>query len=221
MGGHGGTIEGPRRSRRGWTLTTLALCAALTLTACNGEDGSTGAAGTTPGASPAGPNTSPTGAASPAGTPTPPAGAGPSASAASPKPTAPATAKATPAGKPESLAPTCDHKMPISPDEIAVNRYTPEGGFHSLIVKHGNWGCGAPDSDGAPFETVGKETFIPIRDDAKITAVTPIVESTENKPITLDALIEWLVAHPNQGLVFRYHLGGKGAIDTLDQVFTP
>ncbi|MER6518838.1 hypothetical protein ABT246_18565 [Streptomyces sp. NPDC001553] len=220
MGGRGGTVEGPRRLR-GWTLTTLALCAALTLTACNGEDGGTDAAGTPSGASPAGPSTSPTGATPPAGTPTPPAGAGPSASAVSAKPTAPATAKATPAGKPKSPAPACDHKMPISPDEIAVNRYTPEGGFHSLIVKHGNWGCGAPDSDGAPFETVGKETFIPIRDDAKITAVTPIVESTENEPITLDALIEWLVAHPNQGLVFRYHLGGKGAIDTLDQVFTP
>ncbi|MEU9799878.1 hypothetical protein [Streptomyces sp. NPDC051000] len=223
MGGRGETIEGPRRSR-GWTLGALALCAALTLTACNGDDGSAGAAGTTPGASPAGPSTSPTTNPTATATPTGAGGAEPSASApkpSAPKPSAPTTAKATPAGKPKPPAPTCDHTMPISPDEIAVNRYTPEGGFHSLIVKHGNWGCGAPDSDGAPFETVGKETFIPIRDDAKITAVTPIVESTENKPITLDALIEWLVAHPNQGLVFRYHLGGAGAIDTLDQVFTP
>ncbi|WP_216591605.1 hypothetical protein [Streptomyces brasiliscabiei] len=115
----------------------------------------------------------------------------------------------------------CDHKMPISPDEIAVYRYTPEGGFLSLIVKHGNWGCGTPDSDGAPFETVGKETFIPLDQAADITVTTPIVESTENQPIGVQEFLDWLEAHPNSGLVFTYHLGGDGAIDRLDEVFTP
>ncbi|MEI5522081.1 hypothetical protein WB401_03540 [Streptomyces brasiliscabiei] len=115
----------------------------------------------------------------------------------------------------------CDHKMPISPDEIAVYRYTPEGGFLSLIVKHGNWGCGTPDSDGAPFETVGKETFIPLDQAADITVTTPIVESTENQPIGVQEFLDWLETHPNSGLVFTYHLGGDGAIDRLDEVFTP
>ncbi|WP_211362556.1 hypothetical protein, partial [Streptomyces chryseus] len=163
-------------------------------------------------------------------TPAPVSSAAPTSIAPAAKPSTPA--KPTLAGgpatkrageKPESPAPstTCDHKMPISPDEIAVYRYTPEGGFHSLIVKHGNWGCGAPDTDGAPFEPVGVETFIPVAENAKITAVTPIVESTENKKITLQQLTDWLVAHPDQGLVFRYHLGPGEEIDTLDQVFTP
>ncbi|MFE3032549.1 hypothetical protein ACFXKY_12975 [Streptomyces canus] len=115
----------------------------------------------------------------------------------------------------------CDHKMPISPDEVAVYRYTPEGGSLSLIVKHGNWGCGTPDSDGAPFETVGKETFIPMDQAAYVTVTNPIVESTENQPIGVQEFLDWLESHPNSGLVFTYHLGADGAIDRLDEVFTP
>ncbi|MDT0569060.1 hypothetical protein RM704_16540 [Streptomyces sp. DSM 3412] len=115
----------------------------------------------------------------------------------------------------------CDHKMPISPDEVAVYRYTPEGGSLGLIVKHGNWGCGTPNSDGAPFETVGKETYIPMDQAAAVTVTTPIVESTTNQPIGVQEFLDWLDAHPDSGLVFTYHLGDNGAIDRLDEVFTP
>jgi hypothetical protein len=115
----------------------------------------------------------------------------------------------------------CDHKMPISPDEIAVYRYTPEGGSLSLIIRHGNWGCGTPDSDGAPFETVGKETYLPMDQAAYVTVTDPIVASTENQPIGVQEFLDWLEVHPDSGLVFRYHLGADGAIDRLEQVFTP
>jgi hypothetical protein len=111
--------------------------------------------------------------------------------------------------------------MPISPDEIAVYRYTPEGGSLSLIFRHGNWGCGTPDSDGAPFETVGKETYLPMDQAAYVTVTDPIVASTENQPIGVQEFLDWLEAHPDSGLVFRYHLGKDGAIDRLEQVFTP
>lgn len=140
------------------------------------------------------------------------AGAVPAASK-SPVPTAPSTGGVDDDG--------CDHKMPISPDEVAVYRYTPEGGSLSLIVKHGNWGCGSPDSDGAPFETVGKETFIPMDQAAYVTVTNPIVESTENQHIGVQEFLDWLEAHPNSGLVFTYHLGADGAIDHLEEVFTP
>ncbi|MBP5889322.1 hypothetical protein [Streptomyces scabiei] len=132
----------------------------------------------------------------------------------------PASAATPPAGGDDG-ADDCDHKMPISPDEIAVYRYTPEGGFLSLIVKHGNWGCGTPDSDGAPFETVGKETFIPLDQAADITVTNPVVESTENQPIGVQEFLDWLEDHPDSGLVFTYHLGADGSIDRLDEVFTP
>ncbi|MCL7430267.1 hypothetical protein [Streptomyces sp. YS415] len=111
--------------------------------------------------------------------------------------------------------------MPISPDEIAVYRYTPEGGSLSLIIRHGNWGCGTPDSDGAPFEAVGKETYLPMDQAAYVTVTDPIVASTENQPIGVQDFLDWLEAHPDSGLVFRYHLGTDGAIDRLEQVFTP
>ncbi|MCF4136384.1 hypothetical protein L1856_05095 [Streptomyces sp. Tue 6430] len=115
----------------------------------------------------------------------------------------------------------CDHTMPISPDEIAVYRYTPEGGSLSLIVRYGNWGCGTPDSDGAPFETVGKETYLPMNQAAYVTVTNPVVASTENQRIGVQEFLDWLEAHPDSGLVFRYQLGADGAVDRLEQVFTP
>ncbi|MCX5408017.1 hypothetical protein OHA37_29650 [Streptomyces sp. NBC_00335] len=214
MRGHGNEVPGPRRLRAQAALAALALCGTLALTACNGNE-EAGAPGT-----PASPATSAaaTGTASPSASPSPS-----SASSATPKKPAPtATSTATPEGtkKAPTPGPTCDHKMPISPDEVAVYRYTPEGGVHSLIVKHGNWGCAAPGMDAAPFDTVGKETFLNIAEDAKITAVTPIIASPVSKPITLQQLIDWLIAHPNQGRVFRYHLDSAGVIDWMDQQYT-
>ncbi|MEV5341176.1 hypothetical protein AB0K93_22270 [Streptomyces sp. NPDC052676] len=111
--------------------------------------------------------------------------------------------------------------MPISPDEIAVLRYTPEGGSLSLIFKHGNWDCPTPDSDGPPFATVGKETFLPLNPAAYITVTDPIVASTENQQIGMQEFLDWLETHPDSGLVFTYHVGADGAIDSLEQVFTP
>ncbi|MCX4525305.1 MULTISPECIES: hypothetical protein [unclassified Streptomyces] len=219
MRADGTSVRGRRRLRRRQACAAaLALCGALALTACNGDGdgtgngGGAGAAGASPGGSPA----TPAASAAPSA---PAAAATPSGSATAtkkPAPTATPTAATPGKPKPPAPGPTCDHKMPISPDEIAVYRYTPEGGFHSLIVKHGNWGC-AVAGGATPFETVGVETFLPIAEDAKITAVTPIVASPVSKPITLHELTSWLESHPNKGLVFRYHLDGKGVITTLDQ----
>ncbi|MER7759755.1 hypothetical protein [Streptomyces sp. NPDC097619] len=213
-------------------LAALALCGALALTGCrNGEDGAQAPIGG-PGAGTSAP-AQPTAAGSPtaapagdtAGDTAGDAGGSGGGSGSASKPSKPAAPSKAPAPAPEKPGkqdpPDCDHKMPISPDEIAVYRYTPEGGFLSLIVKHGNWGCGTPDSDGAPFETVGKETFIPMDQAAAVTVTDPIVASTENQKIGVQEFLDWLEAHPNSGLVFRYHLGSDGAIDTLDQVFTP
>ncbi|MGW3991505.1 hypothetical protein [Streptomyces sp. NPDC004830] len=206
---------------------TLAACVAgvVTLTGCSPDAPASGGKAT------------PAATASPAGSKQATAGASPSQAAgkASPAaggksttPPAPAGTPATPAS-PGAKASSgaggeddgCDHKMPISPDEIAVYRYTPEGGSLSLIFRHGNWGCGTPDSDGAPFETVGKETYLPMDQAAYVTVTDPIVASTENQPIGVQEFLDWLEAHPDSGLVFRYHLGEDKAIDRLEQVFTP
>ncbi|MFD9306900.1 hypothetical protein ACFWCB_30250 [Streptomyces sp. NPDC060048] len=208
MRGQGVRVRAGRRTRGRAALAALALCGTLALTGCGGdEDTGAGAAG-------ASPTTGAPATATPSATP--------SAAPAPSKPAQEPTPAATPTGRAKTPAPgsTCDHKMPISPDEIAVNRYTPEGGAHSLVVKHGNWGCAAPGADAAPFETVGKETFLNIAEDAKITAVTPVVASTVSRPITLQQLTDWLIAHPDQGRVFRYHLDGAGVIDSLDQQYT-
>ncbi|MFJ4691834.1 hypothetical protein [Streptomyces sp. NPDC088766] len=87
--------------------------------------------------------------------------------------------------------------------------------------RYGNRGCGTPDSDGAPFETVGKETYLVMDQAAYVTVTDPVVASTENQPIGVQEFLNRLEAHPGSGLVFRYHLGADGAVDRLEQVFTP
>ncbi|MFE2549605.1 hypothetical protein ACFXGI_13805 [Streptomyces sp. NPDC059355] len=207
MSGRGSAVQGPRRMRR-QAAAALVLCGAMTLTACNGDGGDAGAAGTSPGASPASPPATASSSAAPGG-------AAPSASAASskkPSPTASAPAKP----KPPAPGPACASKDAVSPNEVAVHRYTPEGGAYSLIVKHGHWGC--PVAGGTtPFVTVGEETYIPIAEDAKIGAHAPILSGSTNKPITTHELTSWLETHPNKGLVFHYSVNKAGVIDTLGQ----
>ncbi|MDN3026140.1 hypothetical protein [Streptomyces sp. S.PB5] len=213
------------RRRRQIALRTLALsaCAAgvLALTACSSGSSDAGPAATAATAPPAkagdGTETTAPATAVPAGkVSTPPAS----------KATPPPASATSPSGSPIAAGTGgeddgCDHKMPVSPDEIAVSRYTPEGGSLSLIFRHGNWGCGTPDSDSAPFETVGKETYLPMDQAAYITVTDPIVTSTENQHIGVQEFLDWLDAHPDSGLVFKYHLGADGAIDSLEQIFTP
>ncbi|MFD9393558.1 hypothetical protein ACFWBB_23370 [Streptomyces sp. NPDC060000] len=225
----------PRKSRRrpgAVRAVVLGVCAAgaLALTGCSGDGGTEGTGGDAkPSVTAASGTAAKTGATAvttgkkPATAASPDAGSGAESSTVVPvasKPPTP-TPTATNSVSADDAPDDCDHKMPISPDEIAVYRYTPEGGSLSLIVKHGNWGCGSPDSDGAPFETVGKETYIPMDQAAYVTVTNPIVESTENQHIGVQEFLDWLEAHPNSGLVFTYHLGSDGAIDHLDEVFTP
>ncbi|MER6214259.1 hypothetical protein ABT213_09380 [Streptomyces sp. NPDC001674] len=191
-------------------MAALAVCGVLALTACqNGDD-------------PAAPDAKPT-AAAPAPSTAPPAATAavpaPSMSGAAPKP--PATT-ATPAGKNPPApapppAPTCgaDHRMPVSPDTIAVQRYTPEGGMTSLIVQHGTYGCPGR------FEPSGPWTYLPIAETAKITATAPILgpSTVTGKPISTSELTGWLDTHPDKGLPFRYHLNAEGVVDTLDEIY--
>ncbi|QIJ60682.1 hypothetical protein [Streptomyces sp. JB150] len=229
--------EGRRRPapfRTALTALGAAGVFTLTLTAC-GPGGSaaapgssasatataSGGAGAEAGATPSGKVTAGTGAATaaPTATPTTPATSAP---AGSPAPASGGAAAEGPATEdPAGTGTDCDHKMPVSPDEIAVLRYTPEGGSLSLIFKHGNWDCPTPDSDGPPFVTVGKETFLPLNQAAHITVTDPIVASTENQEIGVQEFLDWLETHPNSGLVFTYHVGADGAIDSLEQIFTP
>ncbi|MFD8637497.1 hypothetical protein [Streptomyces sp. NPDC059533] len=192
-------------------VAALAVCGMLALTACqNGDDPAPSGAGPTA-AAPAVPTAT-------ASAPTATASATvPSKTVAAPK----TSATATPAGKnppapaPPS-APVCgpDHRMPVSPDTIAVHRYTPEGGMISLIVQHGTYGCPGR------FEPSGAWTYIPISEKAKITATAPILPSeVMGKPISTSELTSWLDTHPDKGLPFRYHLDSAGVIDTLDEIY--
>ncbi|MFJ6728412.1 hypothetical protein ACIQPQ_26300 [Streptomyces sp. NPDC091281] len=227
----------PRALRTAVTTVCAVGALVLGLTACNGDDG---AAAGTPGAGQPAATASASGAgASPSAGKGTDAGGGqdgngsggggkssgaPAKPAASVSASSGASASSGGKGGGGGVAgegDDCDHKMPISPDEFAVYGYTPEGGQLGLIVKYGNWGCPTPDSDGPPFEPVGKEIYQQLDQAADITVTDPIVASTDNQPIGVQEFIDWLDAHPDSGLVFKYHLGADGVIDRLDQIFVP
>ncbi|MEV7543322.1 hypothetical protein [Streptomyces sp. NPDC089915] len=188
-------------------MAVLAVCGMLALTACqNGDD-------------PAAPEVKPTAPAPLPPTATATAAApAPSKTGAAPKPSATATpaGKAPPAPAPPSGTPCgADGRMPVSPDTIAVQRYTPEGGMTSLVVQHGTYGCPGR------FEPSGPWTYLPIAETAKITATAPILgpSTVMGRPISTSELTGWLDTHPDKGLPFHYHLNAAGVIDTLDEIY--
>ncbi|WP_225803153.1 hypothetical protein [Streptomyces sp. NK15101] len=214
-------------------LALAALALTVVLTGC--QEGGAAAGGAAPAASTAAP--APTGSAGGAGPTSAPSdvpSAAPTAAPAVKKPVAPKTAAPgstpPPAPKPEP-APAggdCVDSPPapedVDPDEFALYRIEELDGSTgkvNLVVQHGAWGCGSPDSDGAPFVVTGEESRWALDQAAYVTVTNPIVTSTENRRIGVQELIDWVNAHPDSGLVFRYETGDDGAIHRLEEVFTP
>lgn len=127
-----------------------------------------------------------------------------------------------------TAAPGCVTSAPnpdaYDPDEFALYRIEElpgSTGKVNLVLQHGAWGCGGVDTDGAPFVVSGEDSRWALDQAAYVTATNPIVESTENQRIGVQELVDWVKAHPDSGLVFRYETGEDGAIHRLDQVFMP
>ncbi|MET9677063.1 hypothetical protein ABZY68_28820 [Streptomyces sp. NPDC006482] len=218
-------------------LTLAAITLAVALTGC--QEGGSAAGGAAPSVTAEAPETSgdpgPTAepaeepsAEPPTETPTTPATPGPSTK----KPTTkkPSTKKSggSKSGASEDSSADCVDAPPspddVDPDEIALYRIEELDGSTgkvNLVLQHGAWGCGMEDTDGAPFVGTGEESRWALDQAAYVTVTTPIVESTENQRIGVQELIDWVDAHPDSGLVFRYETGDDGAIHRLEQVFTP
>ncbi|MGW5780864.1 hypothetical protein [Streptomyces sp. NPDC003863] len=138
------------------------------------------------------------------------------------------TSAPKPAPEPAPAGAGCVDSTPgpdeVDPHEFALYRIEELDGSTgkvNLVVQHGAWGCGSPDSDGAPFVVTGEESRWALDQAAYVTATNPIVTSTENQRIGVQELIDWVKAHPDSGLVFRYQVGDDGAIHRLEEVFTP
>ncbi|MFB7517615.1 hypothetical protein [Streptomyces sp. NPDC056144] len=112
----------------------------------------------------------------------------------------------------------------VDPDEVAVYRVEeldPSTGKVNLVLQHGVWGCPGEDGEAAPFVGTGEESRWALDQAAYVTATNPIVDGSASRRIGVQELIDWIDAHPDAGLVFRYATGDDGAIHRLEQVFTP
>ncbi|QTE03051.1 hypothetical protein [Streptomyces cyanogenus] len=217
------------------TIALSAAALAAVLTGCQGNDSAAGAEGSpraaatasqTPGTSGDGKGGTTTGTggskgAAPTATASPVA-AGAGTPAAKPSSRIPGSAKTTaPATDCADKAPDPDH---VDPDEIAVYRVEElpaSTGKVNLVIQHGAWGCTGSDSDGTPFVVTGEDSRWALDQAAYVTATNPIVASSKNQRIGVQELIDWIKAHPDSGLVFKYATGDDGAIHSLEQVYTP
>ncbi|MFG2634226.1 hypothetical protein ACGFX8_09800 [Streptomyces sp. NPDC048362] len=214
-------------------IACAAVALAAALTACQGNDSTTGAdatpsasakPGSTPGTSGGGKGgstaTAGPGTASPGAGSSGAGGAGTPAAKPAYKTTGPAGTTA-PATGCATKAPDPDH---ADPDEIVVNRAEelPAGtGKVNLVIQHGAWGCPDKETDGRPFLTDGEDSRWALDQAAYVTATNPITSSSKNQRIGVQELIDWLDAHPDAGLVFKYETGDDGAIHSLQQVYAP
>ncbi|UXY36677.1 hypothetical protein [Streptomyces albidocamelliae] len=144
---------------------------------------------------------------------------------------------ATPAGKGtetagpgKSAAPStgCVTKAPdpdhVDPDEFALYRVEElpaSTGKVNLVIQHGAWGCAGGDGDGAPFVVTGEDSRWALDQAAYVTATNPVTDGSANRRIGVQELIDWVEAHPDSGLVFKYETGEDGSIDRLEQVYAP
>ncbi|MET9734196.1 hypothetical protein ABZZ79_27185 [Streptomyces sp. NPDC006458] len=212
-----------QRRRRSVAVALAAVALSAVLTGCKGDEAKAvgGSESATPvtatpvTATPAGDSSAPAEGAEP--TASAPAGGGKGGASAPPS--------EAPSAKPAADCVTAPpNPEDYDPDEFALYGYEEIEGVTdkvNLIVQHGAWGCGEPDTDGAPFVVSGEESRWAMDQGAYITATNPIVESTENQRIGVQELLDWLDAHPDSGLVFKYETGDDGAIHRLDEVFTP
>ncbi|MFF9853642.1 hypothetical protein [Streptomyces litmocidini] len=219
-------------------LTLAAGALAAVLTGCQqGGAAAGGAAPSVPAASTATPGSAGSagsagsgGGGTPTAAPTDAPTAAPTVAPVVKEPAAPKASEPVPAPKPKTTAPApaCVDSTPgpddVDPDEFALYRIEELDGSTgkvNLVVRHGAWGCGSADSDGGPFVVTGEESRWALDQAAYVTATNPIVAGTENQRIGVQELIDWVDAHPDSGLVFRYGTGDDGAIHRLEEVFTP
>ncbi|WP_370414044.1 hypothetical protein [Streptomyces fradiae] len=210
------------------TLAAVALAAALT--GCQKDKAAAPAPAASPASSsaPAPATTTDAPTAVPASKPSSKPSSGSTTSGTKKKTSKKGTKKGTTSGGGGTAAPGCVTSAPnpdaYDPDEFALYRIEElpgSTGKVNLVMQHGAWGCGTPDSDGAPFVVSGEDSRWALDQAAYVTATDPIVPSTENQRIGVQELIDWVNAHPDSGLVFRYEVGEDGAIHRLDQVFMP
>lgn len=204
-------------ARRSAAVLTAVVLGSAALTACGPED-----------------SAADTGAAKPTATVSHlPAAPSAPATTSAPAPTtaAPVRTGVTPAAKVKlphiPVKPGCSNKRP-TPDEVdphtfAVYRYeTIPGDSHiNLVLEHGRWGCPSADADGLPYVTTGEQARWAMDQATYITATTPITDSPVSKRIGVQEFLDWVKAHPDSGLVFRYETGDDGAIHRLDEVYAP
>ncbi|GGW52438.1 hypothetical protein GCM10010503_31850 [Streptomyces lucensis JCM 4490] len=220
-------------------VTLAAVALAAVLTGCQGKDSAAGADGGPSTAATAGSAaTGKTGTGKTGGGKTGSGKGGPSEGAGKGKSGATAGsgggAAATPAAKVTggakskapaagcaTTAPDPDH---VDPDEFALYRVEELDGSTgkvNLVIQHGAWGCPGGDGEGAPFVVTGEDSRWALDQAAYVTATNPVTDSSENQRIGVNELIDWVKAHPDSGLVFKYETGADGSIDRLEQVYAP
>ena len=135
-------------------------------------------------------------------------------------PTAPAAASvpAVPSAA-ASTGTTCPGR-PATTRYVALVGHNTAADTAELVLRPGHYVCGDPSNpDAATFVQTGAPETLPIRDDARITATTPVTSNTTSQSITTGRLIDWVSTHPGVLAVFTYQTNQQGQITKLDEIY--
>lgn len=89
-----------------------------------------------------------------------------------------------------------------------------------LILRSGQYNCDDKSTlNAARFTATGPEQTFVIREDAHISATTPVVSGNTGQRISLQRLLTWLDGHRGTLAVFTYQTDEKGRLSRLDEVY--
>jgi hypothetical protein len=166
--------------------------------------------------------TSPTSSSTPSSNPSPSLNTSNSDSTAShsPAPSPPAgSAPAGAEGTSAAASETCPGR-PAATRYVALTGHDTAADLVELVVRRGHYVCDNPaDPDAAVFVPTGSNQELVIREDAQITATTPVTTGTSGRPISLQALLNWIGAQHDTLAVFTYETDPQDRIVRLTEVY--
>jgi hypothetical protein len=138
----------------------------------------------------------------------------------SPAPSPPAgSAPAGTEGASAAAGGTCPGR-PLATRYVALTGHDTAADLVELVVRRGHYVCDDPaDPDAAVFVPTGSNQELVIREDAQITATTPVTNGTSGRPISLQELLNWIGANHDALAVFTYETDPQDRIVGLTEVY--
>jgi hypothetical protein len=114
---------------------------------------------------------------------------------------------------------TCPGR-PLATRYVALTGHDTAADMVELVVRRGHYVCDDPaDPDAAVFVPTGANQDFVIRENARITATTPVTTGSSGRTISLQQLLDWIGTHHDVLAVFTYGTDPQDRIVRLTEIY--